>query len=136
MLRKLLSIVNMKMLHMIYFVHFYSPISYGIIFWGSSSSLRNVFITQKRAIRIMLRLGPRSSLSRGFQKVGYTYSSLLIYNALMLFAVTNLNMYQTNTSVHGMNTRQQNKLHIPSARLSSVQRGVYYSATTKYIQIL
>jgi len=75
-------------------------------------------------------------LSRGFQKVGYTYSSLLIYNALMLFAVTNLNMYQTNTSVHGMNTRQQNKLHIPSARLSSVQRGVYYSATTKYIQIL
>jgi hypothetical protein len=27
-----------------------------------------------------------------------------------------------------MNTRQQNKLHIPSVRLSSIQRGVYYSS--------
>jgi len=31
MLRKL-SIVNVKMLHMVYFAHFYSHISYGIIF--------------------------------------------------------------------------------------------------------
>jgi len=34
------------MLHMAYFAHFYSQISYGIIFWGSSSSVRNVFIIQ------------------------------------------------------------------------------------------
>ena len=60
----------------------------------------------------------------------------------MLFAVKNLNIYQTKSSVHGMNTRQQNKLHIPSARLSSVQRGVYYSSvkvqpgTTRYIKML
>ena len=33
-----------------------------------------------------------------------------------------------NSSVHGMNTRQQNKLHIPSVRLPSIQRGVYYSS--------
>jgi len=32
----------------------------------------------------------------------------------MLFAVKNLNIYQTNSSVHGMNTRQHNKLHKPS----------------------
>jgi hypothetical protein len=58
-------------------------------------------------------------LSRGLQKVGYTYSSLFVYNnALKLFAVKNLNIYQTNTSVRGMNKRQQNKLHIPSAKLS------------------
>jgi len=37
----------------------------------------------------------------------------------MLFAVKNLNIYQTNCSVHGMNTRQHNKLHTPSVRLSS-----------------
>jgi len=58
-LRKLLLIVNEKVLHMIYFAHFYSHISYGIVFWVSSSSGRNVFIIQKRAIRIILRLGPR-----------------------------------------------------------------------------
>ena len=37
-------------------------------------------------------------------------------------------MHVTNSSVHGMNTRQQNKLHILSVRLSSIQRGVCYSS--------
>jgi len=53
----------------------------------------------------------------------------------MLFTVKNLNMYQTNTSIHGMNTRKQNKLHIPSARLSSIQRGVYYSSVKVFNQL-
>jgi hypothetical protein len=57
LLRKLSSIVNVKTLQMAYFAHFHSQINYGIIFWGSSSSMRNFFIIQKRAIRIMLRLG-------------------------------------------------------------------------------
>ena len=35
----------------------------------------------------------------------------------MLFAVQNINVYQNNSSVHGMNTMQQNKLHVPSIRL-------------------
>ena len=41
MLRKLLPIVNVKMLHMVDSAHFHSQISYGIIFWGSALSLRN-----------------------------------------------------------------------------------------------
>ena len=56
-----------------------------------------------------------------------TVPCLYIY-ALMLFTVKNLNIYQTNTSGHGMNIRQQNKLHIRSVRLSSIQRSVYYPA--------
>jgi hypothetical protein len=51
--------------------------SYGIIFWGSSSSMRNVFIIQKREIRIMLRLGPRSSCREGFIKL--IYLQFLVY---------------------------------------------------------
>jgi len=40
----------------------------------------------------------------------------------MLFAVKNLNIYQTNSSV------QLNKLHMSMVRLFSLQRGVYYSS--------
>jgi len=68
MLRKLLPVVNVKVLHMFYLAHFYSHIRYGIVFWGSSSSVRNVFIIQKTVIKIMLRLGPRSSCQEGFKK--------------------------------------------------------------------
>jgi len=53
----------------------------------------------------------------------------------MLFAVKNLNIYQTNSSVHGMNKRQQNKLYIPSVRLSSIQRGVYYANVKIFNQL-
>jgi hypothetical protein len=69
------------MLHMVYFAHIYSQISYGIIVVGLSSPMRNVFISQERAIRITLRLGPRSS-GRVFQKIEYTYNCLFIYFCL------------------------------------------------------
>jgi len=46
----------------------------------------------------------------------------------MLFADKNFNIYQTNTYVHGMNTRQQNKLHISSVRHYSMHRCVYSSS--------
>ena len=45
----------------------------------------------------------------------------------MLFAVKNPHIYQTNSSVNGMNTRQQKKPHMFSVRLFSMQSGVYYS---------
>jgi hypothetical protein len=53
----------------------------------------------------------------------------------MLFAVKNLNIYQTNPSVHGMNARQQYKLHTPLVRLSSVQRCVHYSPVKMFHQL-
>jgi len=82
--------------------------------------MRNVFIIQERAIRILLRLGPRSACGEGFQKLDiHTVPCLYIY-VLMLFAVKSPYIYQTSAFVHGMNTRQQNKVHIPSVRLSSI----------------
>jgi len=39
---------------------------------------------------------------------------------LMLFAVKIPHIHQTNASAHGMNSRQQNKLHMPLVRLSSM----------------
>ena len=135
MLRKILPIVNVKILCMVYFAHFYSQIIYGVIFGGSSSSVRNVFIIQERAIRIMLRLAPRTCCNEGFKKLDiFTVPCLYIF-ALMLFAVKNLNIHQTNSSVHGMNTAQHNKLHIPSVSLSSIQRGVHYSSAKVFNQL-
>jgi hypothetical protein len=114
---------------------FIQKISYCWIFSGSSSSVRNVFIIQERAIRILLRLGPRSDGGEGLQKLDiHTVPYLYIY-ALMLFAVKSLCIYQTSTSVHNMNTRQQNKVHTPSVGLSSIQRDVYCSSVKIFNQL-
>jgi hypothetical protein len=55
---------------------------------------------------IQLRLGPRSPCREGFKKLDkLTVPCLNIY-ALMLFAVKNPHIYQTNICVHGMYTWQ------------------------------
>jgi hypothetical protein len=91
----------------------------------------NIFIIQKRVIGIMLRMGPRHTC---WALDIITVPCLYIYT-VMLNAHNNLNIFQTNSSVHGMNTRQQNKLHIPSERLSSILRGVYYSSVEIFNQL-
>jgi hypothetical protein len=39
----------------------------------------------------------------------------------------NQNSFQTNLNIHGINTRNRNQLHLPSASLSYFQKGVFYS---------
>ena len=64
--------------------------------------MRNVFKIQNGAVRIMLRLGPMSSCREGFKKLDILTVPCLYIYALMLFAVKNLNIYQTNSSVHDL----------------------------------
>jgi len=63
-----------------------------------------------------------------------TVPCLYIY-ATMLFSVKHLNIFQTNRSVHDLNTKQENKLHIPSVILSSIHRGVSYSSIKIFNQL-
>ena len=96
--------------------------------------MRNVFIIQKAAIRILLRLGPKSSCREGFKNLDtLTVLCLYIY-ALMFAGVKNLNIYIIISSVHATNTKQQNKLYIPLVWLSSIQRSVYYSSVKIFYQ--
>jgi hypothetical protein len=74
---------------MVYFAYFHSVVSYGIIVWSSSASMRNVFLIQKRVVRIMLGLGHRSSCREAFKKLDtLTVPSMYIY-AMVMFVVGN-----------------------------------------------
>ena len=46
----------------------------------------------------------------------------------MFFVVDNLHYFQTNSSVHEINTRYKNHLNIPSCRLAAIQTSTTYSA--------
>jgi hypothetical protein len=95
-MRKLFYILNIDTLRIVYFAHFQSLINYGKNFWGSSSTMQNVFLIQKRIIRIMLGLGPRSSCRGGFKKLDIlTFPSLYIF-ALMMF-VNNPDSFESNS---------------------------------------
>jgi len=73
----------------------------------------------------MLSLGSRSSCTwrEGFKQLDTLVFPCLYIYVLMLFTIKNPNIYQTNTSLQGRNTRQLNTLLKSSVRLSSIQRG-------------
>jgi hypothetical protein len=112
MLRKLQPIVSEQVLQMVYFPYFQSQLSYGIIFLGSSSSMESIFMVQKRAIRVLLRQGPRGSCREGFSKMGILTVPCLYIYTIILFVIKNHNHYQANNNIHKINTRRHKKLHV------------------------
>jgi hypothetical protein len=127
MVRQMYYICNNDTLKSIYFAYFHSIAIYGIIFWGNSSSSKKIFALQKRIIRIMVDAHPRASCKRLFKKSEIlTVPSQYIYS-LMSFFIGNQENFQTNSSVHSINTRNKHHLHRPIANLSCFHKGASYS---------
>lgn len=53
-----------------------------------------------------------------------------------MFVVNNLENFQSNFSVHGMNTRKKTHLHRPAANLPCLQKGVSYSYIKNFNSLL
>jgi hypothetical protein len=77
---------------------------------------------------LLLRQGPRSSCREGFRKMGILTAPCLYIYAMIMFVIKNHNIYQANNFIHNINTRQHEKLHVSSVRLSFIQKGVHYTS--------
>ena len=136
MMGKLCYILHIDALRIVYFAHFQSLTNCGLILGGSSTTMCNVFLLQKRVIRVMLELGPRSWFRGGFKKLDtVTIPSLYIF-ALMMFPVRNPDNFQPNSMIRSIDMRQQNQLHLTSVKFSSVQKGVVYSSIKMFNKLL
>jgi hypothetical protein len=131
-LRRLHYVPDIDALKLVYFAYFQSVVKYGIVFWGNSYNLNKVFLLQKRILRIMLGLSFRSSCKSWFKKLDIlTVPCLYIFSSAM-FVINNPSYFQTNTALYGTDTRQKNKLHKPLYKLSSIQKGIIYTAINVY----
>jgi hypothetical protein len=63
-----------------------------------------------------------------FKHLGILLIPSVYLYSLMMFVV-NLDKFQLNNSVHGINTRNKEHLHRPVTHLSAYQRGVYLQVT-------
>ena len=52
--------------------------------------------------------------------------------SILLFVVKNRGLFKTNFDVHKFNTRFNYDLHLPTAKLTVFQKGVYYSGIKIY----
>jgi hypothetical protein len=91
---------------MVYYAYFHSVISYGVIFWGNSSYVINIFHLQKRVVRIITGIGNRNSYRQIFTALKMLpLSSLYIYS-LLHFVVDDMDQYYFVSDVHNRDTRQ------------------------------
>jgi hypothetical protein len=107
-------------------------VKYGIVFWGNSYNLNKVFLLQKRILGIMLGLSCRSSCKFWFKKLDILTVPCLYIFSLAMFVINNPSYFQTNTSLHSIDTRQKNKLRKPLYKLSSIQKVSIYTAISVY----
>jgi hypothetical protein len=75
----------------------------------------------------MMKAKPMDSCRELFKRLGIlTLYSQYIYSTLM-FVVKHKDIFQVNTEDHGINTHHKLDLHVPSTRLTRMQKGLYYS---------
>jgi len=111
---------------MIYYSHFHSIMTYGIIFWGNSYYSTTIFRLQKRTIRIIVGLRSRDSCKEYFKKLKILPLQSQYILSLLLFVISNRNYFKENLDIHNIDTRTKSNLHQPLANSSKYQKGTYY----------
>jgi len=113
-------------LRTIYFLHFHSILSYGIIFWGNSTYNSNIFKIQKRVIRIIMNARNRDSCRQLLKNIKILPLKLQYIFSLLLFVAKNRDLYESNSEIHNSNTKFSSDLHTPTANLTTFQKGPFY----------
>jgi hypothetical protein len=87
---------SLESLKMVYFTHFHSIMSYGLIFWGNSSHSSNTFKIQKTIIRIIIGCWRRDSCRDLFKKLKILPLQSQYILSILLFVVNNKNKFKNN----------------------------------------
>jgi len=83
--------VHHNTLKIIYYSHFHSVMTYGLIFWGSSTESIKIFGLQKRIIRIMMGCKKNQPCRELFHKLGIlSLPSQYIFCLLIFLSKNNL----------------------------------------------
>lgn len=112
----------------VYYSLSYPHIAYNILTWGSSSDLNRVLICQKRIIRMIFNIHPRSSCRPYFiENKIMTVTCIYIFKCL-LHMKKNFNSATKLSDFHCYSTRNTNVLTLPSHRTSRFERSPSYQS--------
>lgn len=118
LLRQLMNCVPEKYVRTSYFSFFQSILTYGIILWGNSSSVHDILILQKKAMRVISGATYKAHCKPLFRELKImTVINLYIYYVL-LYTKKKLPETKRRENVHGYNTRRTRCIYTPYHRLS------------------
>lgn len=115
-----------------YYAYAYSWLKYGIILWGGSVNVNDIFLLQKKCVRIIAQISNRESCKPFFVKYRLlTLTSIYIYD-LCLFVHKNINLFPKKKDIHNKNTRNRENLFIPPSRIKMLHDSPHYMALRVY----
>lgn len=118
LLRRLKPMLSRQYLLTVYFGMFHSHLIYGLEVWGHASGCRDVFILQKKAVRLISSAGYIDHCRPIFIELGVmSLYSQYIFSSLTNLKV-NLSKYAVRNDHHSYNTRRNEHLDLPFCRLS------------------
>lgn len=133
-IRKVSHQMNTKCLLTLYYSLIYPYLSYCNLVWASTfpSTLKNIFILQKRFVRIATHSTQRTPSASLFVKLNILdIYHLNIYQICIFMHRIQFNpgiipehfrfYFKTNAEVHNYNTRQSKELHLPKSVTSRAQ---------------
>jgi hypothetical protein len=125
LLRNLSDVLSQQYLKIAYYALIQSHLQYAILAWGHSPSRHRLFRLQRRAIRIIAKLGYKDDCHEYFQKLNIlTLPCLYIYKCLE-HIIKNLDSYPTLGAFHDYHTRAE-AISFKTIRLSKSKDGINY----------
>lgn len=126
LLRSLKELVSDRMIVRVYFALFDSVLRYGILAWGHSSIMGDLFALQRRAVRVVAGIGYRSCCQGGFRSLGIlTLPCLYVFECLK-WVHASRSGFVTGSEIHGRNLRYGGNIRIPYHRVSASRCGKSY----------
>ncbi|XP_046664212.1 uncharacterized protein LOC124356940 isoform X1 [Homalodisca vitripennis] len=121
-LKRLSGELEREGLRQAYFGLFHAHMSYGLIVWGGAPKSEDIFVAQKKAIRVITGSHRLAHCKQLFIELRIlTLHSLYIFQCLM-YLRANLDKVHTRSSIHSHNTRSANLINLPQNRLLKSER--------------
>lgn len=122
LIQRLKPLVSTKTLLMAYHAYFHSLLAYGVELWGNSAGCNEVFLLQKRVIRVLAGAEYRAHCKPIFKDLKIlTFPSLYIVN-IILYTWKFRHSFRTRGDTHQYTTRGHTALEIPWTRLETIKR--------------
>lgn len=131
-LRKVAVTLDLISLKMIYYGYIHSLLSYGIVFWGSSSELQEIFKIQKWSIRIIKKISNRTSCRPFFKELSILPLPSLYIFELLTFVKGNEPVFVRNSDFHNYNTRHKESFSVEKHCSALYERGPRNAGITLY----
>lgn len=118
-----------------YHAYAYAWLSYGIILWGNSVNANDLFLLQKKCIRIIAQIKNTDSCRPFFIKFNLlTLISIYILD-ICIFVFKNMTLFKKIQETHNVNTRNKHKLSLPYSRIKMLNCSPMYMAVKIFNKI-